>query len=97
MSRVTSATLYGSGTPTDLSRVNASRAPRSYGLRSGSSLDGYYPSYGSRPRRRVVREKVDPVTNLVGPADDDAPVVHYSRVDYGSERRSAGVIRMGEF
>jgi hypothetical protein len=46
----------------------------------------------------VVREKVDPVTNLVGPVDDDdAPLVHYSRVDYGSERRSAGVIRMGEF
>jgi hypothetical protein len=45
----------------------------------------------------VVREKVDPVTNLVGPVDDDAPVVHYSRVDHGAERRSAGVIRMGEF
>lgn len=101
MARATSAGLYGSGTPTDLSRVNWTRAPRAYGLRSQSSTSGYYPSYGSRPRqRRQARTVVDPVTNMAMPVaaiDDDAPIRTYVRTDYASERRTAGTIRMAEF
>ena len=99
MSRATSAGVYGSGTPTDLSRVPWSRPARAYGLRSGSSTTGYYSSYGSRPKSRTSRkETVDATTNLVAPAvDDDAPIRRFVRTDHEAERRSAGVIRMGDF
>jgi len=37
---ITSRMIYGSGTPTDLSRVNATRAKRQYALRSANALQG---------------------------------------------------------
>ena len=76
MARATSASLYGNGTPTDLSRVPSSRPVRAYGLRSGSSSSGYYPAYGTRPRRKVRKDIVDTQTNLVAPVvpdEDEAP------------------------
>lgn len=82
MARASSASLYGSGTPIDLSRVPESRQPRAYGLRSGSSSTGYYPAYGSRPRRKARKDIVDRQTNLVAPVaqyDEDAPVVRFVR------------------
>jgi len=97
MFRADSARLYGSGTPTDLSRLTVVRVPRAYGLRSGSSPTGYYPAYVSRPSRKSRKETVDTVSNLVAPVvpdDDDAPLVRYT-TDYASERKIAGVIRMG--
>ena len=100
MSRATSAGVYGSGTPTDLSRVPWSRPARAYGLRSGSSTTGYYSSYGARPKSRTSRrEKVDAATNLVAPAvlDDDAPIRRFVRTDHDAERKTAGTIRMGDF
>ena len=97
MARITSASLYGSGTPTDLSRVNWRKPPRAYGLRSESALTGYYPAYGSRPKRRTVRETVDPSTNLVAPVasfdDDYVPRVVAPMVTDGL----VPVIRMGEW
>ena len=95
MSRISSAALYGSGTPTDLSRVNANRSPRAYGLRSGSSVTGYYPAYGVRPKRRTVRETVNPVTNLVEPTfeDDYVPRVVAPMVTDGV----VPTIRLGEW
>lgn len=96
MSRATSAGIYGPSW-VDPSRTPARRARRAYGLRTGSSPDGWVPA-GSRPAGRRVRPVVDPVTNLVGPPDDDdAPLMVRSRADYAGERRSAGVIRMGEW
>ena len=96
MARATSASLYGSGTPTDLSRVPWTRTPRAYGLRSGSSSSGYYPAYGSRPRRKVRKDIVDSVTNLVAPVvpdEDEAPrrfVREVSAVvDFDRENRPA--------
>jgi len=100
MSRATSAGVYGSGTPTDLSRVPWKRPARAYGLRSGSSTTGYYPAYGRKPVRTSRKDIVDSVTNLVAPVvpdDDDAPVRSFVRTDYDAERKSAGTIRMGEF
>jgi len=82
MARATSASLYGSGTPTDLSRVPWTRPARAYGLRSGSSSTGYYPAYGTRPRRKVRKDIVDRQTNLVAPVaqyDDDAPAPRFVR------------------
>ena len=38
--KVSSRSIYGSGTPTDLSRVNASKPKREYALRSGSMPQG---------------------------------------------------------
>jgi hypothetical protein len=96
MIRATSAALYGSGTPIDLSRVGASRAPRAYGLRSGSSVTGYYAAYGARPNKR--RESVNPITNLIEPIsmnDDYVP-----RVITGPSLVTDGIvptIRMGEW
>ena len=40
---VTSRMIYGSGTPTDLSRVNATRARRQYALRTTNAPNGYTP------------------------------------------------------
>lgn len=98
MSRVSSASVYGSGTPTDLSRVPWTRPVRAHGLRSGSSVAGYYPAYGTRPTRKTRKEAVDSVTNLVAPAvDDDAPIRTFVRTDFDAERKSAGVIRMADF
>ena len=100
MSRATSAGVYGSGTPTDLSRVPWKRPARAYGLRSGSSTTGYYPAYGRKPRRTTRKEVVDTVTNLVAPVvpdDDDAPIRRYVRTDYDAERKSVGTIRMADF
>lgn len=98
MSRASSASLYGSGTPTNLSRVPQSRPVRAYGLRSQSSVTGYYPAYGNRPVRKVRKEVVDSATNLVAPmVDDDAPVRKFVRTDYDAERKSVGVIRMADF
>ena len=98
MSRATSASVYGSGTPTDLSRVLWTRPARAYGLRSQSSVTGYYPSYGTRPARRTRKEVVDSATNLVAPViDDDAPLRTFVRTDFDAERKSAGVIRMADF
>lgn len=37
---ITSRMIYGSGTPTDLSRVNATRTKRQYALRSASAPQG---------------------------------------------------------
>ena len=82
MARATSASLYGSGTPTDLSRVPWTSPQRAYGLRSGSSSTGYYPAYGSRPRRRARKDIVDRQTNLVAPVvpdDYDAPAPRFVR------------------
>jgi hypothetical protein len=39
--------IYGSGTPTDLSRVNATRTRRQYALRTTNAPNGYTP----KPRR----------------------------------------------
>jgi len=100
MSRATSASVYGSGTPTDLARVPAARPARNYGLRSGSSVTGYYPAYGSRPKaKRTRKEVVDATSNLVQPAvvDDDAPIRRFVRTDHDAERKSAGTIRMADF
>lgn len=87
---------YG-GARLDLGRMPVTRR-HTYGLRSESSVDGWYA--GPRnPRKR--RETVDPVTNLIGPADDDDTPVRRGgtapRVDYDSERHAAGVIRMADF
>lgn len=99
MIRATSAALYGNGTPTDLSRVGASRAPRAYGLRSGSSVTGYYSAYGARPmRRKVRRENVNPITNLVEPISSNDDYV--PRVITGPSMVTDGIvptIRMGEW
>lgn len=98
MSRATSASVYGSGTPTDLSRVPWTRPVRAYGLRSQSSVAGYYPAYGRKPRRITRKEVVDSATNLVAPTvDDDGPMRTFVRTDFDAERKSAGVIRMAEF
>lgn len=98
MSRATSASVYGSGTPTDLSRVPWTRPVRAYGLRSQSSVAGYYPAYGNRPVRRTRKEVVDSATNLVAPTvDDDGPLRVFVRTDHEAERKSAGVIRMADF
>jgi len=99
MSRATSAGVYGSGTPTDLSRVPWKRPARAYGLRSGSSTTGYYPAYGRKPRRTTRKEVVDTVTNLVAPAvsDDDAPIRRYVRTDYDAERKLVPTIVMADF
>ena len=98
MSRATSASVYGSGTPTDLSRVPWTRPVRAHGLRSGSSVTGYYPSYGNRPVRRTRKDIVDSATNLVAPTvDDDGPLRTFVRTDFDAERKSAGVIRMADF
>jgi len=93
MARATSASLYGSGTPRDLSRLTWQAPPRAYGLRSGSSTTGYYPAYGVRPRRKA-RIKVDEqgYVQPVAMVDDDAPVVRYTGPDYGNERRIAASI-----
>ena len=40
---VTSRSIYGSGTPTDLSRVNATRSRRQYALRTSNAPKGYTP------------------------------------------------------
>lgn len=99
MGRATSATVYGYSAAIDLSRVNARRPRRAYGLRSAGAIDGHYPAYGARPRRSA-RPAVDPSTNLQGPTvaiDDDAPLMVRPRTDYATERKSAGVIRMGEW
>lgn len=40
---VTSRTIYGSGTPTDLSRVNATRTRKQYALRTANAPQGYTP------------------------------------------------------
>ena len=98
MARVSSASLYGSGTPTDLARLNWNRPPRAYGLRSQSTISGYYPAYGERPRRRTVRERIDPSTNLVAPVatvDEDyvPPRVVTPRLGDGTVKP----IRMGEW
>lgn len=96
MSRATSAGIYGSSW-IDLGRTPARRARRAYGLRTSSSPDGWVPAYGSRPGRKA-RPAVDPTTNLIGPPDDDdATLMVRPRTDYADERRSAGVIRMGEW
>lgn len=98
MSRATSASVYGGGTPTDLSRVPWTRPVRAYGLRSQSSVAGYYPAYGRKPRRTTRKEVVDSATNLVAPViDDDAPMRTFVRTDHDAERKSAGVIRMADF
>ena len=97
MGRATSATVYGYSSQVDVSRVNARRPRRAYGLRSGYMPDGWV-SGGARPRKR--RVSVDSSTNLVAPAvavDDDEPLRIPVRTDFASERRSAGVIRMGEW
>ena len=99
MSRATSAGVYGSGTPTDLSRVPWTRPARAYGLRSQSSVTGYYPAYGRKPRRASRKDIVDRATHLVAPmvADDDATLRTFVRTDFDAERKSAGVIRMADF
>ena len=98
MSRATSASVYGSGTPTDLSRVPWTRPVRAYGLRSQSSVTGYYPAYGRKPRRTTRKDIVDSATNLVAPTvDDDGPLRTFVRTDFDAERKSAGVIRMADF
>lgn len=40
---VTSRSIYGSGTPTDLSRVNATRTRKQYALRTANAPQGYTP------------------------------------------------------
>jgi hypothetical protein len=40
---ITSRMIYGSGTPTDLSRVNATRGRRQYALRTSNAPQGYTP------------------------------------------------------
>lgn len=40
---ITSRKIYGSGTPTDLSRVNATRTRRQYALRTANAPQGYTP------------------------------------------------------
>ncbi len=40
---ITSRMIYGSGTPTDLSRVNATRTRRQYALRTTNAPNGYTP------------------------------------------------------
>lgn len=40
---ITSRKIYGSGTPTDLSRVNATRGRRQYALRTANAPQGYTP------------------------------------------------------
>ena len=97
MSRATSASVYGSGTPTDLSRVPWTRPVRAYGLRSQSSVAGYYPAYGNRPRRITRKDIVDRATNLVAPVvEDDGPVRTFVRTDFDAERRIAASINMVE-
>ena len=96
MIRATSAALYGNGTPTDLSRIGAARAPRAYGLRSGSSVTGYYSAYGARPTRK--RERVNPITNLIEPISSNDDYV--ARVITSPSMVTDGIvpiIRMGEW
>jgi hypothetical protein len=68
MSRATSAGLFGSKPPVDVSRMPARRAPRAYGLVSESAPSGWYsagsPIRKSRPRRNgaVTSNKPDPAT-----------------------------------
>ena len=40
---ITSRMIYGSGTPTDLSRVNATRTRKQYALRTTNAPQGYTP------------------------------------------------------
>lgn len=40
---ITSRMIYGSGTPTDLSRVNATRTRKQYALRTANAPQGYTP------------------------------------------------------
>lgn len=40
---ITSRSIYGSGTPTDLSRVNATRTRKQYALRTANAPQGYTP------------------------------------------------------
>jgi hypothetical protein len=96
MSRASSASVYGSSW-IDLGRVPARRSRRAYGLRTASHPDGWAPS-GARAKKRAPRETVnaDGILSPVSALDDDAPVIRY-RPDYATERRSAGIIPMGEF
>ena len=95
MSRVTSATVYGSAQGS-LSRVTVGQR-RAYGLRSGSSVDGFYGAYGRKPRRS--RATVVGADNLVQPAvvidDDDVRPLRVV-TDYAAERALVGTIRMGD-
>lgn len=100
MYRATSARLYGNGWPVSELTVPVRAPRRAYGLRSAGAPDGWYPSGGRRPRA-ISRDKVDPVTNLVGPVDDDRPVRVVSRVDHDRERKIVrdimGTLRQGEW
>lgn len=62
MSRATSASLYGSKAPVDVSRMPARRAPRAYGLRSESAPSGWY-SAGARPSKPRPRRNGPVVSN----------------------------------
>lgn len=99
MSRASSAGIYGPSW-IDPSRTPARRVRRAYGLRTASNPDGWVPAYGSRPVsvRNRPRPVTDPVTNLVGPVDDDdAPLMVRPRIDYAGERRLVPPIRMADF
>ena len=103
MSRATSATVYGTSR-LDLGRMPAT-SRRAYGLRSAGSMDGYYPAYGRKPRRKrpaVVDGIEQP---LAGPENEDAPRPKFTkgaapsqdRTDWDALRHTAGTIRMADF
>lgn len=101
MSRADSASLYGSGTPLNLARVNATAPRRPHGLRSESSPDGWYAGprtpYKPRPRRNgpVVSNKPDAATLRAQreQARADRLAAEYEAECRGHEmRRAAGIV-----
>lgn len=101
MSRADSASLYGSGTPLNLARLNATAPRRPHGLRSESATDGWYSGprtpYKPRPRRN------GPVTSNKPSAEQSRAMREQARADrlaaeYEAEcrgheqRRAAGVV-----
>lgn len=103
MGRVNSATVYGTAR-LDLARVPAS-SRRAYGLRSSSSLDGYYPAYGRKPKRKRATVVDNVEQPIAGPESDDVRPIRVvkpaapqrDRVDDAELRHLAGTIRMGDF
>lgn len=99
MGRASSATVYGYSQAIDLGTVNYRRAPRAYGLRSGSAPSGWY-SAGSRSRRKARPVVLDDLGYVVPVADSGedvprvtvAPVRDRDSVDWAAMRRMAGFV-----
>lgn len=107
MSATTTAGVYGTGTPSDLSRLNAIAPRHSHGLRSESAVDGWYAAprtprktrvrrngivTSNKPDPRHVREMAVLEAAMRRDRDEDMTTLHYG---YAREH-NVSVIRMGD-